>query len=107
MLRIHGALIHGIDPLRRSLICCACNTAQEMRPEVLAANHIQQAIALHNALESGNYGGFFQLVRRLPYLMACLAHRFFPAVWEHALGTLAESAPFTANHTLSLIALQM
>lgn len=68
-----------------------------MRPEVLAAYHTQQAIALHNALEGGNYAGFFQLVRRLPYLMACLSHRFFPAMWEHALETLANSAPQIAN----------
>lgn len=70
-----------------------------MRPEVLAAYHTQQAIALHNALEGGNYAGFFQLVRRLPYLMACLSHRFFPAMWEHALETLANSAfPIPALH---------
>lgn len=68
--------------------------------EVQSSYHVQQALALQHALNSGNYVAFFKLVRGLPYLLACLAHTYFSAVWDRALQTLIEGAdpsplPFT------------
>ena len=63
-----------------------------MRLEVQSSYHVQQALALQSALDSGNYVAFFKLVRGLPYLLACLAHTYFPAMWDHALQTLTDGA---------------
>ncbi len=63
-----------------------------MRPEVRQAYHVSKTLALHQALDSGNFAAFFRLVRGLPYLMACLAHNFFPAMWDTALRTLVTGA---------------
>ena len=58
--------------------------AQRLSPEVLGSAHVQQALALLVAYDAGNYVGFFKLMRGVPYLMACIAHRLVPAMRHRA-----------------------
>ncbi len=59
--------------------------AQRLSAEVLGSSHVQQALALLAAHDAGNFVRFFQLMRGMPYLMVCIAHRLVPAMRHRAL----------------------
>lgn len=61
---------------------------QAMRPEVQQAAPVQLVLRLRCAMADNNYVAFFQLMRRAPYLLACLAHAYFPAVRAAAFGAI-------------------
>ena len=52
---------------------------------MLGSHHVQQALALLAAYDAGNFVRFFNLMRGMPYLMACIAHRLVPAMRHRAL----------------------
>lgn len=61
---------------------------QAMRPEVQQAAPVQLVLRLRCAMADNDYVAFFHLMRRAPYLLACLAHAYFPAVRAAAFGAI-------------------
>lgn len=57
-------------------------TLQALRAEVKTSPPILWVLQLQRAYACDNYVAFFSLVDRAPYLMACLAHVYFPQVGE-------------------------
>lgn len=53
-----------------------------MREEVKSSPAVQWVLQLRTAFYSNNAVRFFGLVRSAPYLLACLAHTFFPQVGD-------------------------
>lgn len=71
---------------------------------------MKAATDLRQHLANGNWVAYFEKALAAPYLLACLAHRFFPAMRAHALSVLARTngqlaIPWTW-HTL-LVVLQI
>ena len=60
---------------------------------MLGSTHVQQALALLAAYDAGNFVRFFKLMRSVPYLMACIAHRLVPAVRHRALRIWVNGEP--------------
>lgn len=67
------------------------STLNSLRLEVRKAPVIQWVLALQRAIGDNNYVRFFSLVKTAPYLIACAAHTYFPAVRKRALKSLADS----------------
>ena len=67
------------------------STLYSLRSEVRNAPVIQWVLALQRAIGDNNYVKFFSLVKTAPYLIACAAHTYFPAVRKRALKSLADS----------------
>lgn len=57
---------------------------------IYGPEQIQQAIELSCALRNSDYSGFFGIVKRADYLVACLAHLYFEAVQAWALRLLTQ-----------------
>uniref|UniRef100_A0A1D2AG69 PCI domain-containing protein n=1 Tax=Auxenochlorella protothecoides TaxID=3075 RepID=A0A1D2AG69_AUXPR len=66
-------------------------TLQALRAEVKTSPPILWVLQLQRAYACDNYVAFFSLVDRAPYLMACLAHVYFPQIRARALRALADS----------------
>ena len=63
---------------------------------------MQQALALLSAYDAGNFVGFFNVMRRLPYLMACISHRLVVAVRHRAIRTWVSGEPHPSGMSLTL-----
>lgn len=57
---------------------------QAMRADVRGSSAIQWVLQLQRAFASNNFVRFFALVRRAPYLLACLSHIYFGQVGARA-----------------------
>lgn len=66
---------------------------QSLRPEVRDNAMVQWVLDLRSAFVFGNFAKFFILVRKAPYLLACLSHIYFPQVRAMCLKTLSETMP--------------
>lgn len=49
------------------------------------------AMSLQGLLSQGNWSSFFQQTLKAPYLLAALAHLYFPALRLHALRVLSRT----------------
>ena len=89
ILRFHGISIKQSDflPYHNFYILCRCHPreVQELRDEVRESPEVRFALSVYSALNSNNYIKFFKLVKRAPYLMACIIHRYFTQVRSVAL----------------------
>ncbi len=82
---LRGAFAHVCSSAANCRQTSVAVPAQRLSAEVLGSSHVQQALALLAAYDAGNFVRFFKLMRSMPYLMACIAHRLVPATRHRAL----------------------
>jgi hypothetical protein len=71
----------------------------KMRPEILQSDFVQFAVQLNCLYHEGNFVKFFSLVRKSPFLVACILHAYFDPVRERAVLLLAQGV-YGRNRTL-------
>lgn len=103
-------LVHMYEDLSRRDICCPNEAEfnaymiilklnsgdllweyQSFSSKVRLSSFIKAAINLYNAFSSKICSRFFSIVKKSPYLMACLSHRYFSTIRTSALETIAKA----------------
>lgn len=67
------------------------STIQSLRQEVRDSANIQWVLQLRSAFVFGNFARFFSLIKKAPYLLACLSHVYFPQMRSKCLRVMSES----------------
>ncbi len=67
------------------------STLQALRLDVREDERVQWVLKLRNAYYFGNFARFFRLVGEAPYLLACLAHVYFPHMRATCFRVMSET----------------
>jgi len=67
------------------------STLQSLRQEVRDSESIQWVLKLRSAFVFGNFARFFTLIKEAPYLLACLAHIYFPQMRAKCFKIMSET----------------
>ena len=67
------------------------STLQSLRQEVRDSDSIQWVLKLRSAFVFGNFARFFTLIKEAPYLLACLAHIYFPQMRAKCFKIMSET----------------
>ena len=73
------------------------STLQSLRLDVREDERVQWVLKLRNAYYFGNFARFFRLVGEAPYLMACLAHVYFPFMRATCFRVMSETCARQQN----------
>jgi len=67
------------------------STLQALRADVREDERVRWVLKLRNAYYFGNFARFFRLVGEAPYLLACLAHVYFPHMRATCFKVMSET----------------
>ena len=73
------------------------STLQSLRLDVREDERVQWVLKLRNAYYFGNFARFFRLVGEAPYLLACLAHVYFPFMRATCFRVMSETCARQQN----------